>query len=121
MPELFKKLTPYIGYDFESGCVITDDYRNFQKTYFYCLDKMCKKNGWKLVKKMPNHSEFSCFIQCGEQFVYMSIDDVRYFADEWHTRILIRTAVDASDYHGGRNQYTMLKDLETRLSEMFNS
>lgn len=52
------------------------------------------------------------------RFVYYSFQDYRY--GDWKQRILIRTAKDERDYHGGANHYTdverMEKDIRFLLS-----
>ena len=41
--------------------------------------------------------------------VYYSFQDYRY--DSWKTQILIRTAKDEKDYHGGANHYTNINNI----------
>ena len=46
--------------------------------------------------------------------------DVRYFANEWYNRIIIRTAKDEQDYRGGFNHYTTLEYLDVKTAELLD-
>ena len=50
--------------------------------------------------------------------MYISISDVRYFANEWYSHILIRTAKNEQDYRGGFNHYTTLENLDVKAAEL---
>ncbi len=116
-----KDLKKYIGYEFSSGCYTGDDYKSFQTKYINLLKTMCKNNHWQLVNVGRNHYCFSAFIKSVEnKCVYISISDVRYFADEWYKHILIRTAKDETDYRGGFNHYTTLEDLEVTAADLLD-
>lgn len=54
----------------------------------------------------------SGFLKMDGKYVYFSISDVRYWQDEWATNILIRTAKDVWDYHGGPNHYTTIDEFD---------
>ena len=113
-------LKPYYNHCFDDyGGVTSPDYRTFERKYKNYLNKVCKANGWELVKFSPNHYEFSCFIKNGEQYIYLSISDVRYWSEEWRKHILIRTAKSDTDYTGGSNHYTSLEALELNLQNLF--
>ena len=114
-----KDLKKYIGYEFSSGCYTGDDYKSFQTKYINLLKTMCKNNHWRLVKIGKNHYCFSAFIKSAEnKCVYVSISDVRCFSNAWYNHILIRTAKDETDYHGGFNNYTNLEELEVTTAEL---
>lgn len=114
-----KDLKKYIGYKFSSGCYTGDDYKFFQTKYINLLKTMCKNNHWQLVNVAKNHYCFSAFIKSAEnKCVYISISDVRYFSNEWYNHILIRTAKNETDYHGGFNNYTNLEELEVTTAEL---
>lgn len=110
-----KDLEKYIDYEFSSGCYTGDDYKSFQTKYINFLRSICKQNHWQLVNVGRNHYCFSAFIKSAEnKCVYVSISDVRFFTNEWYSNILIRTAKNEQDYHGGFNHRTTLKELEMK-------
>ena len=114
-----KDLEKYIDYEFSSGCYTGDDYKSFQTKYINFLRSICKQNHWQLVNVGRNHYCFSAFIKSAEnKCVYVSISDVRFFTNEWHNNILIRTAKNEQDYYGGFNHRTTLKELEMKAMEL---
>ena len=114
-----KDLEKYIDYEFSSGCYTGDDYKSFQTKYINFLRSICKQNHWQLVNVGRNHYCFSAFIKSAEnKCVYVSIGDVRFFTNEWYNNILIRTAKNEQDYHGGFNHRTTLKELEMKAMEL---
>lgn len=114
-----KDLEKYIDYEFSSGCYTGDDYKSFQTKYINFLRSICKQNHWQLVNVGRNHYCFSAFIKSAEnKCVYVSISDVRFFANEWYSNILIRTAKNEQNYHGGFNHRTTLKELEMKAMEL---
>ena len=114
-----KDLEKYVDYEFSSGCYTGDDYKSFQTKYINFLRSICKQNHWQLVNVGRNHYCFSAFIKSAEnKCVYVSISDVRFFTNEWYNNILIRTAKNEQDYHGGFNHRTTLKELEMKAMEL---
>ena len=114
-----KDLEKYIDYEFSSGCYTGDDYKSFQTKYINFLRSICKQNHWQLVNVGRNHYCFSTFIKSAEnKCVYVSIGDVRFFTNEWYNNILIRTAKNEQDYHGGFNHRTTLKELEMKAMKL---
>ena len=114
-----KDLEKYIDYEFSSGCYTGDDYKSFQTKYINFLRSICKQNHWQLVNVGRNNYCFSAFIKSAEnKCVYISISDVRFFTNEWYNNILIRTAKNEQDYHGGLNHRTTLKELEMKAMEL---
>lgn len=114
-----KDLEKYIDYEFSSGCYTGEDYKSFQTKYINYLRSICKQNHWQLVNVGRNHYCFSAFIKSAEnKCVYISISDVRFFTNEWYNNILIRTAKNEQDYHGGFNHRTTLKELEMKAMEL---
>lgn len=114
-----KDLEKYIDYEFSSGCYTGEDYKSFQTKYINFLRSICKQNHWQLVNVGRNHYCFSAFIKSAEnKCVYISISDVRFFTNEWYSNILIRTAKNEQDYHGGFNHRTTLRELEMKAMEL---
>ena len=113
------ELKKYLGYEFSSGSYTGEDYKSFQTKYINYLKTICRENHWQLVNVGRNHYSFSAFIKSAEnKCVYISIPDVRYFTNEWFSRILIRTAKDEQDYRGGFNNYTTLEKLSVKAAEL---
>lgn len=101
------------------GGVISDEFKDFARLYKNMLNRMCKKNGWKLVNFNRGHYYCSWFIKNGEKFIYCSFSDVRHFAREWYKNILYRSAKSDSDYTGGSNWYSDIESLECHLQKHF--
>ena len=114
------ELQKYLDYEFSSGCYTGEDYKTFQTKYINYLKTICKANNWRLVNVGKNHYCFSAFIKGGTEnkCVYLSISDVRYFSNDWYKHILIRTAQNETDYHGGFNNYTTLDNLEGKIADL---
>ena len=115
------ELKKYLNYEFSSGCYTGEDYKSFQTKYINYLKTVCRENDWQLVNVGRNHYCFSAFIKSAEnKCIYVSISDVRYFSNEWHDHILIRTAQSEVDYRGGFNHYTTLDRLEVKTAELLD-
>ena len=106
------ELEKYLNYEFSSGGYTGEDYKTFERKYINYLRALCREHGWELCNPSKGHYEFSVFIrnQAGNH-LYLSISDVRFWKNEWYHRILIRTAKNEKDYHGGGNHHTHLKEL----------
>ncbi len=115
-----KELKKYINYKFSTGCYTGEDYKSFQTKYINYLKSMCMENNWQLVNVGKNHYCFSAFIKGGieNKYVYISISDVRYFANEWYNHILVRTAKNEVDYKGGFNNFVTLENLESKVASL---
>ena len=110
----------YLGYEFSSCPNTGEDYKTFERKYVNYLKTLSKENGWELIKVSKGHYEFSAFFKYNDKFVYFSISDVRFFANEWYNNILIRAAESDTDYHGGYNRYATLPVLDVRIKALFN-
>lgn len=116
-----KDLEKYLNYEFSSGGITGEDYKIFQRKYINYLKSLCANNyGWELCKVNKNHYEFTAFFRCDTRFIYFSISDVRFWANEWYNNILIRKANSDNDYAGGRNIFTTLPNLQHSLITLFN-
>lgn len=114
-----KDLEKYLDYEFSSGGYTGEDYKQFQNKYINYLRSICRQNGWELVNVGRNHYEFSAFFKNSEnRYVYFSISDVRFFRNDWYNHILVRTAFDERDYHGGNNNYTRLPNLKDAVGNL---
>ena len=102
----------YLGKGIEDcGGYVSSDYKSFERKYRNFLSNKAKEVNGELVKFNPNHYEFSCFIKRNDKIVYIGIADVRHFKNEWYNHILIRTAQNEKDYHGGRNNYATMDNI----------
>ena len=72
------------------------------------------------MKISVGHFYVSGFASKGDKHVYFSIQDVRHFNNEWYNHILVRTARDTKDYHGGSNNYTTLPQLRQAVETLMN-
>ena len=116
------ELEKYLTHEFSTGGYTGEDYKTFQRKYINYLRSLCKENGWELLNPCKGHYEFAVFIrnQAGNH-LYLSISDVRFWKNEWYNRILIRTAAHEKDYHGGRNNYTHLRELPQTAQRLFGA
>ena len=115
------KLEKYLNYEFSSGSYVGQDYKTFQTKYINVLKEMCEGNDWELVKANKNHYQFSAFVKDTKgNFVYLSIQDVRFSPNEWYYHILIRTAKHDRDYSGGRNNFAKLPHLSIEIKRLFD-
>lgn len=112
-------LKKYLNYQFSSGGVTGSDYKSFQTKYLNYLRSICNEEGWELKKTSKMHYEFSCFIKNRDKYVYLSIPDVRYWNNQWYDNILIRTAKDEKDYHGGVNRRGCLETIADDIRRLF--
>ena len=102
------------------GGVVSPDFKNFVRLYKNHINRICKRNGWRLVKFSPNHYYASWFIKNdNNQCIYMSFSDVRYFDKSWYNSILYRVAKDECDFNGSSNWYSDMDSLESNIQKMF--
>lgn len=114
-------LRKYIGYEFSSGPYTGKDYLSFQTKYINYLRSLCRENGWELANIIRGHYYFDVFIKNAEnKYINLIVSDVRGYKPEWYYHVLIRTAKDEKDYHGGSNHYTSLDDLQESLTRLFD-
>ena len=112
----------YKNYDHEQPEVPRS--KEFGKLYKQLIARIIKPYGWKIVKCNSMYCECSMFIQSGNKYVYLNSGDYRYtlrwgMSDSWKDDILVRTAKDTNDYHGGSNNTTDLDSLVDKLKYLF--
>ena len=90
------------NHTFSTGSSTGSDYKAFEKDSKNDLENMAKENGLCLHSFNKNHYCFSAVLSDGNNYVYVSQSDVRFFDID---KILIRTMEHDHDWHGGRNQY----------------
>lgn len=109
----------WLDYRFESSCSTTEELRAFARDFKKAV-KGSLPVGCVLADWNRGHFEVFGFISKNGKYVYFSISDVRFWQNEWHDNILIRTAKDIKDYTGGSNCYTSLKDFKANVERLLN-
>ena len=102
-----KTMSTWLGYKFSTGSFPGEDYLKFQRNARASLKKMAEENGFELFNFSKNHYCFSAVLRKkdSDHFIYVSIQDVRTWQDEWANQVLIRTMAHESDWTGGYNNY----------------
>lgn len=113
-----ESLEGFERWDFTSGPVTNDDFKEFAKLF----KKFVKKNlpnQAELVDFSVDYYDLHGFIQREQSnFVYFSTSDVRYFKNKWRNKILVRTASSAKDFTGGSNNYTNLENFKKNVKRL---
>ncbi len=86
-------------------------FREFKREFNYELRSI---NG-KKARYMKGHFGLSGFFTFEDKVYYFSLSDVRHFPD---SQLLIRTALNYSDFTGGSNQYATIE--KGMLKKFFN-
>jgi hypothetical protein len=102
----------WINYAFQSGCHNTAEFKAFAGDFHRHVKKLCR--GY-VVKPRTGHFFVSGFISKDGRCWYYSVSDVRFFNNEWHDRVLIRTAENDRDFSGGVNRYCALSEIADYL------
>lgn len=109
------KLEDFTDYEFETSTTRTQEYITFERKYKNHLKRILPED-YSLHSFSGNHFCFSCVIKSNtNEFIYLSIPDVRYNPNEWKNNILIRQMEHEKDWLGKRNFYTNLKSLPKDL------
>jgi hypothetical protein len=105
------------GVEFPSSSGTTALFSSFVRDFKKYLTKNLPKGG-EVTKFFKGHFYVCGFIKVGEKYVYFSISDVRFNMDDWHKRVLIRTAKDDLDYSGGGNNFTTLENFKESVEKL---
>lgn len=107
-----KFINKWEGIEFESSTTLTPEFKSFNAGF-----KKLMNNIWDVHQKSfkANHFCTSGFIQLWDDFVYVSISDVRHFSDDWKFKVLYRKATGPTDFSGGSNNYCHLMDLKEKI------
>ena len=106
-------LFSYIDNNFENNS--EQEYQSFQRKYKNYLTKHLPY-GFSIYKFDKNYFCFSCIIKTDtNNFLYLSIPDVRYSNNAWMNKILIRRMKNERDYTGMTNYFTGLDRLTKNL------
>jgi hypothetical protein len=116
--ELPRTLKPFVDYQFSSGGYIGDDFKSFN-TKFRNVIKKSLPQGYELHSWNRGHYYCSGVIKDDNgRFIYFSISDVRFWMNEWFTKILIRTMEHDKDWTGGSNHYTNLINFSNDIKKL---
>lgn len=117
-----EKVTKFIkkwnNFHFSTGSETGDDYKSFQRQYRNVLKAVAVEAGYELYDFIGNHYDFSAILNKGDSFVYVSISDVRFWANEWYTNILYRRMRHATDWTGMENHFSTLENLVANINRL---
>lgn len=105
----------WVGRQFISSITKTREFTAFCKD-FKLFVKENLPPGAELVKFNSGHFYVSGFIRRGNNYVYFSTPDVRF--GPWYNCILVRKAVNDSDYTGGVNCYANCDNFRFIVDEL---
>ncbi len=111
-------LEGFKDWQFSSGCTIGQDFKRFSRLFRNWLKKQLKSKGLQIVNFTTGHYFVSGFVTNGQQYVYFSVSDVRYFPEGWLDDILVRTAKNEKDYTGGSNNSCSLENLPKTICNL---
>lgn len=98
--------------NFDSGSVNSDKFNDFFEKFKVSFTNELKKVKATNVQFNKGHFHLSGFFTIGEQVMYFSLSDVRWFNSyNWkgQPEMLIRTAKHDKDYTGGQNNFVAIE------------
>ena len=118
---MVKELGFFVNHCFSLGPTTGRDFKIFAEHFERELKNQISPD-YIISYKSVGHYYLCGFIKSKEgKFVYFSIPDVRFFPEEWHTNILIRTAEHEKDWIGGCNHYTSLEEFKASIDKLFQN
>lgn len=120
----FKK--KWQGFNFtESGTRMGPDGKSLARSFHNLMKRVCAKIGASVVKAHTGHYDVSGFIQRKDgSLLYYSYGDFRMLgsidvdACDACRGVLLRTATSTTDYHGGLNEFSSIRNLEKKIQEI---
>ncbi len=111
-------ITKWYNHEFESSCSTTDEFVKFTRDFKKYIKDAAKP--FELVNFSRGHFYISGFVKntTTGKYIYFGTSDVRFFREEWHTQILIRSAKHEKDYTGGRNGFYTLENFKQAVTEL---
>ena len=100
----------------DTGCYTSEDFKKFSREFKSMINEELKSVGGVEYKQNVGHYYISGFFKVDEQPYYISISDVRHCYPQ-NINLLIRTAKDYKDFHGGNNHYINFMQLEGNIFE----
>lgn len=112
----------WLNHTFSSSTSPLPDYIQFQKEMRKDLRKQAEQNNMVLHSFNKNHYEFTAVLKDKEtdNFMYVSISDVRFWKNEWYNHVLIRTMEHEKDWTGGSNHYCNWLEVGVKTRELLN-
>ena len=109
----------WLGFHFQSSSGLTGEFAGFYRDIKKHLTQVLRDD-FEIVSFSRGHFEFSGFVKNKEsgKLIYFSASDVRFWPDEWHEHLLIRTAQHDKDYTGGTNCYTTIPEIKDSLLDL---
>lgn len=116
----------------DCGCSVSKEFHSFQVAFINQIRKIAANNGAEVVKASYGHYDMSCFIKKGENYLYISYSNSLDRLGRTHVilkgynigllpPVLVRTAKDANDYHGGTNHFCQFNECEELIVQLFNN
>ena len=109
----------YRNVQFYTGTRRTEQYITFEKQCKKELKAMLKPYGINIHRFNGNHFEWSAVLERDGKFIYVRLDDVRFW--DWYNDILIRTMAHESDWHGGANNKCTFAEIGKYAEKLLNA
>ena len=114
------------------GCSVSKEFHSFQVAFINQIRKIAVNNGAEVVKTSYGHYDMSCFIKKGENYLYLNYSNGLDRLGRTHVilkgynigllpPVLVRTAKDTNDYHGGTNHFCQFNECEELIVKLFNN
>lgn len=114
----------------DDGCRVSKEYHSFQVAFFNAMRKIANGMGAELIDPSYGHYDMSGFFKRGDKYVYFSYDTslcggrnipvLKGNYNGCHAPMLIRTAKDNKDYHGGINNFCVFDRCEILIDRLLN-
>jgi hypothetical protein len=114
----------------DDGACVSKEFHSFQVAFMNAMRKIANSLGGELVNYSYGHYYMSGFIKRGNNFVYFNYDNGIgqggrthvNLKDKsgWNSPLLLRTARDEKDYHGGYNNYESFECCEKTIDHLLD-
>lgn len=112
----------------DDGSRVSKEFHSFQIAFFNAMKKIAQSLGAEMVKHSYGHYDMDGFIKRGQNCVYFSYSNgigeggrthvVLKGSGSWYSPLLLRTAKDERDFHGGRNNYESVENCEAMINHL---
>lgn len=109
-------------YEYQSENPEKERSAEFAKAYKQYVQKTIRQYGYELVGFTAGWCECSGFVTDGSHYVYFNSGDYRMSGpyDDIFERVLVRTAANEHDYHGGYNKFCQLSRIGAKIDELMH-
>ena len=107
-----KKTFELLQAGFQSSTGTTPEFKSFVSVFKREFKKLLQNFNATQIKINKGHFYISGFFKVDNQWFYFSLSDVRSFqagSTHWGS-LLVRTAKDAKDFTGGKNEYVVISE-----------